>query len=344
MATDLKFLIRYVPWLLLLLGIDIFASLLLWLADVQAFSAMATVILLFTVVLFAALCCVLVRLEQKREQAFLDFLNSPDEHHEELLRKAVSLPQRGHILSLGRILREKENAYTGLLEQWNDHEEYVEAWAHEIKIPLSLLTLLLDNRREELPGPIAFKLDHIRNRMQESIDQILFYARLKSARKDYLFEHVCISECMEEVLEDYRPLLEEKGFTLQCLLSHETVYTDRRGLRFLLGQIISNSIKYCSRDPELCLRSFQQDHRHILSVRDNGNGVRSCDLPYIFEKGFTGDSGENRKKATGMGLYLAKEIARDLNLTLHVSSRWGQGFEMQISFPVVEERHLANTL
>lgn len=342
MVISMRFLLRYIPWLLLLLGADAFAALLLWLADARAFYAMLSVMILFTVSVFAALCTILIRLERKKEQAFLDFLDSPDEYQEELLLKAAGLSQREHILLLSRSLREKQTAYTGLQEQWNDYEEYVEAWAHEIKIPLSLLTLLLDNRREELPPAIVFKLDHIRNRMQESIDQMLFYARLKGARKDYLFEYVRISECLEELLEDYRPLLEEKEFTLQCLLSHDTVYTDRRGLRFLLGQLISNSIKYCGEKPVLCFRSFQEDDRYILSVKDDGKGVRSCDLPYLFEKGFTGDSGEDRKKATGLGLYLVREIAKDLNLTLHVSSQWKKGFEMQIAFPVVDENQLRN--
>ncbi len=52
-------------------------------------------------------------------------------------------------------------------------------------------------------------------------------------------------------------------------------------------------------------------------------------------KGFTGSSGEGRKKATGMGLYLAKGIAKELNITLDADSKKGQGFEMQVSFPVV---------
>jgi len=67
-------------------------------------------------------------------------------------------------------------------------------------------------------------------------------------------------------------------------------------------------------------------------------GVRSCDLPYIFEKGFTGDSGDGRKQATGMGLYLAKEMAKQLNIRLDANSEWGQGFEIQVSFPVVCEK------
>ena len=173
--------------------------------------------------------------------------------------------------------------------------------------------------------------------MQESIDQMLFYARLKSTRKDYLLEHLSIRSCVEEVLEDYRPLLEEKGFRIHSDLPETAVCSDRRGLHFLLSQIISNAIKYSGTDPRLSLAFSAGNNCCILSIRDNGTGVRPCDLPYIFEKGFTGDPGRDRKQATGMGLYLAHAMAEDLNLTLQARSRWKCGFEMQILFPVVKE-------
>lgn len=338
MKHNVKIILQYIPWLLLLLGIDVFAVLLLWLADIKAFYAMVVVIILATVLLFTLVCCVIIHRERKREQTFFAFLYSPDEYHEKLLLETVSLAQQESIRLLGKNLRDKQLAYMELQTQLADYEEYVESWAHETKTPLSLLTLLLDNRRDELPSPINFKLDYIRNRMQESVDQMLFYARVKSARKDYLFEHISVRTCIEDLVDDYVPLLDEKQFQIQFSLADDTVYSDRRGLSFLIGQVISNSIKYCGEEPELCFSSFQRDGRYILSIKDNGIGVRSCDLPYIFEKGFTGDSGDGRKKATGMGLYLAKEIAKELNVTLNAHSEWGQGFEMQISFPVVNEK------
>ncbi|MDE6529268.1 MAG: HAMP domain-containing histidine kinase [Lachnospiraceae bacterium] len=336
MKHSMKTIRANIPWLLLLFCIDAFATLLLWIADVQAFYAMTAVIVLATVLLFSLVCFLIVHRERKKEQAFHAFLYNPDEYHEELLLEIVSVAERESIRLLGKTLRDKQLAYAELETQLMDYEEYVESWAHETKTPLSLLTFLMDNRRNELPPSVSFKLDYIRNRMQESISQMLFYARLKSARKDYLFEHIPLRACIEDLLEDYGPLLEEKQFQIQLNLSSDVVYSDRRALYFLLGQMISNSIKYCSKDPELCFSALQRDDAYVLSIKDNGIGVRSCDLPYIFEKGFTGDSGEGRKKATGMGLYLAKETAKELNVTLNVHSEWGQGFEIQISFPIVK--------
>lgn len=337
MKHNMKTIIQYIPWLLLLLGLDLLSALQLWLADARAFYSMITVIVLTTILLFSAICCVLIHLEQKRTQAFSDFLRNPDEYHEELLQRTVALSQRESIRLLGQILRDGQTAYAGLGIQLDEYEEYIESWAHETKTPLSLLTFLLDNHKDELSPPITVKLDYIRNRMQESVNQVLFYARLKGTRKDYLFEHISVRCCIEDVLEDYKPLLEEKQFRIRLCLSDDTVYSDRRGLHFLLSQIISNSIKYCSTTPELCFASSAADNRYVLSVRDNGSGVRSCDLPYLFEKGFTGNSGNDRKKATGMGLYLAKEMAGELNLTLQADSEWGAGFTMLISFPVIKD-------
>ncbi|MFR0797044.1 MAG: hypothetical protein ACLSHG_12865 [Oscillospiraceae bacterium] len=65
----------------------------------------------------------------------------------------------------------------------DDYENYVELWAHEVKTPLALLTLVLDNRRDTLPEAVGFKLDYVRNRMQAFIDQMLYYASARRAAR-----------------------------------------------------------------------------------------------------------------------------------------------------------------
>lgn len=330
---------KHLPWLFLLLGIDGAAALLLWLADVEAFRALILVMTLGTLLLFAALAVMLIYMEEKRRQAFLDFLEHPDEHNEEVLIRLLRGTEGEMVRLLGDTLRGKERDYERLAVQVVDYEEYVEAWAHETKTPISLLTLLLDNRRDELPDSVGRKLDFVRNRMQESVSQMLYYARLKGTGKDYLFEFISLSECIEEVMSDYRILMEEKQVQVDNHVPDIKVYSDRRGLIFLLSQIICNSVKYCDegKSPRLELDLREDAQHYVLCIKDNGIGVRSSDLPYIFEKGFTGNSGEARTRATGMGLYLAKAIADNLNVELDACSEWGEGFEMSIYFPIVSE-------
>ncbi len=337
MKQNLKLLVQYLPWLFLVAAVDGFSAFLLWLSDAKAFFALLTAILLASLLFFAGICIVLVQREKNRRAEFFSLLQDPNAYQEETLKKMLNAVQADAVQALADVLRQKADECGREQAKLTEYEKYVEAWAHEIKTPLSLLTFLLDNRRDELPETVSRKLDYIRNRMQGYIDQMLFYARLKGMRKDYFFEHMSVLECIEEVLEDYRPLLEEKQIRV-CMqvIEDVTVYSDRRGLRFLLGQLVGNAVKYSGNDPEIRFAFVRQGTEDVLLVRDNGIGIKACDLPYIFAEGFTGDSGEGRKQATGMGLYLAKEMAGDLKLTLAVESEWGKGTQLRVGFPVVE--------
>lgn len=339
MRNRLLYLCRYLPWLALLLVVDAVSALLLWLSEAEAFGALIPLIMLGTVLLFSVTALVLSRVEQKRENAFRAFLNNPDLINEENLIRSVSASDRENVRLLGTVLREKDTVCSRAKASAEDYEEYVEAWAHETKNPLSLLTMVLDNQGDEIPASAAFKLEYVRSRLQEYISQILYYARLKSGRKDYLFESVDLNDCISEVLEDYSLLLKEKNFRITVHVPAFLVFTDRRGLEFLLGQIISNAVKYSDcrkKQPELTISLEQLESEDVLRICDNGVGVKECDFPYIFEKGFTGNPADTGKKATGMGLYLCRKMADDLSLGLEARSQSGKGFEMSIRFPKVE--------
>ena len=207
MRKRLLYLLRYLPWLVLLLWLDLMSALLLWLSAADAFGILVPLIVMGTVLLFFIVAFILDRTEQRRGKAFHAFLKNPDLINEENLIRAVSASERESVRLLGTVLRGKDAACSRARAAAEDYEEYVEAWAHETKNPLSLLTMVLDNQGDEIPASAAFKLEYVRSRRQEYISQILYYARLKSGRKDYLFESVDLNDCISEVLEDYSLLL-----------------------------------------------------------------------------------------------------------------------------------------
>lgn len=326
---------RYAPWLLLLLTVDAFSALLIWLSSAQAYKSLMGIIVLASLILFSAIILDFYFKEQRKQMLFQAFLLEQDSVNTEKLLGAVSQQEREQLYLLVSVMEEKQSRIQDMEEALRDYEEYVEGWAHEAKTPLSLLTMILDNRTDELSPSLQAKLDYVRNQLQENITQMLYYARLRSSTKDYRFETVELGDALEEVLEDYAPLLEEKQFLIEKQLQGESVYTDRRGLQFMLGQIISNAIKYSGDEPKLTVFLQRTAETDNLTIADNGTGVKSYDLPYIFQKGFTGDSTDSRKKATGMGLYLTKKMADDLNLKLEAESKWGEGLTISIIFPKV---------
>lgn len=323
----------YLPQVVLLIGVDGFFVLLLWLSEAKQLPTLVGLLVLASLIFFVGRMSALHIRRKKRAGLFRAFLSNPDRYSEEKLLAAVPEHQRPALRLLGSVLREQQTKQNQLQSDLRDYEEYVEAWVHEAKTPLTLLTMLLDNRGEEIPLPLQIKLDYVRSQLQEDVTQILYYARLKGSTKDYFLERIVLKDCIEELLDDYAPLLEEKQFVVERRLDGAAVYTDRRGLQFMLGQIIGNAIKYSRDHPKLSFSWESSEQEDRLTIADCGVGVAPWDLPYIFQKGFTGDSRDSRRKATGMGLYLTQKMAEDLNLRLNAVSEQNQGFAITIIFP-----------
>ena len=319
-------------FLIYVLGADVFFAFLLWVVDSRSFQKISLLLFLFSVLSFLLLCVILSVREDRIERALSEYIREPDETHLDLLLSQLRGGEKSRVDTLCRIISEKENARAVLFTKNEDYEEYVEAWAHEAKTPIALLTLILDNQREELSPELIYKIEYIRARLSGSVDQMLQYSRIKGGRKDYLLEALPLREVLEEVVEEYRPLLSEKNFTVVNEVEKETIYADKRALTYMLGQIVSNAIKYSSDDPRLC---FRMEGERRLSIEDNGIGVKKSDLPFIFERGFTGNTGQARKKATGMGLYLVEKIAEDMHFQLNVASEIGKGFQIVVQYPDV---------
>ncbi len=333
MKRYFRILAAHLPWLIYALAGDLFFIVLLWFRDVSALSALALSIVLFSVLSFLLVCVIILASESRMKRALDAFLASPDEDHAQILLSRLKGAEMKRTKEMCDLLVQDRERLGREIVRNEDYEEYVEAWAHEAKTPMALLTMILDNNRDTLDPEMVYKIEYIRTRLNECVDQMLQYSRIKGEKKDYLFERIEIKEVIDEVIEEYRPLLEEKDFLVINHVQKEKLYGDRRALRFILGQIVSNSIKYSSEEPKL---EFSVEGETRLVIEDNGIGIKSCDLPFIFERGFTGDTGEARKKATGMGLYLVKKMSDDMNFVLDVASEAGKGFKIVVQYPVIE--------
>ena len=333
MKRYFSILTAHLPWLAYALAGDLFFAVLLWFTDVSAFRALVLSIILFSVLSFLLVCAIILASESRMSRALNEFLVNPNEEHAQILLSNLKGAEMRRTKEMCDLLISREERLGKEILRNEDYEEYVEAWAHEAKTPMALLTMILDNNRDSLAPEMVYKIEYIRTRLNECVEQMLQYSRIKGEKKDYLFEKLAIKGVIDEVIDDYRPLLEEKDFLVINHVRDEQLYGDRRALRFILGQIVSNSIKYSSDEPKL---EFSIEGEDRLVIEDNGIGIKSCDLPFIFERGFTGDTGEARKKATGMGLYLVKKMSDDMNFVLDVASEAGKGFKIVVQYPVIE--------
>lgn len=335
MRIDLTYLKQYLPCFFVILLVEGFCALLLWLSDIRLFLSLILLMLLFSIFVFFVLGFIFFRKEKNKEAALIAFLSEPGIETELRLKSAFASNKKMIRALMAYVYAGESELERGKLHL-SDYETYVETWAHEVKLPLSLLTMILDNKKGELDAELAFKLDYIRNQVQNQISQILFYYRLRSEKNDFYLERFRVDEAICEILEDYAPLLEEKNFRVSTGDMCFKLYTDRRSFDFMLGQVIGNAIKYSGKEERLEISFTESEERKILTVKDGGIGVKPCDLPHIFDKGFTGDTGKIRKRSSGMGLYLVKELAQALNIEIEVETVWGGGFAISFKYPNIE--------
>ena len=156
---------------------------------------------------------------------------------------------------------------------------------------------------------------------------------------DYSFESLSILGTCREAVEDNLTLLEEAGFSIEYTENDYQVISDKKGLMFILGQIISNSVKYVGNNlaPRLIfsIADSMNSEQISLSIKDNGTSIPLSDLPFVFDKGFTGDTGSYLSRSTGMGLYLVQKMATDLFITVELKNNSYGGTTVTLTFPKV---------
>lgn len=222
---------------------------------------------------------------------------------------------------------EHVNAYKYAQEEYKD---YIELWIHEIKLPIATSKMIIENNKNDVTRRIDEELDEI----EGYIDQALFYARSNHANKDYCIAKCMIKDIVNPAIKKNKQALIGQRIKIDIQGGELEIYTDAKWCNFILNQIIQNSIKYRKENaPEIIFAAEEKKDCVVLTIRDNGIGIKDSEVARVFEKGFTGTNGRIGKKSTGIGLYLCKKLCDKLGLGLTLSSREAEGAEVRIVFP-----------
>ena len=222
---------------------------------------------------------------------------------------------------------EKINEYKYLQE---DYKEYIELWIHEIKLPIASSKLIIENNKTQITQSIDEELDKIEN----YIEQALFYARSNTVEKDYCIKKNNLRDIVNETIKKNKNILIQEKIKINLHDIDIEVGTDSKWTIFILNQIIQNSIKYRKNESQIEIYSKQNKENIILYIKDNGIGIKKGEISRVFEKGFTGTNGRIiGKKSTGIGLYLCKKLCNKLGIGLEVNSIENEMTEVKQIFP-----------
>ena len=156
---------------------------------------------------------------------------------------------------------------------------------------------------------------------------VLQYLRLTDSINDFLLGEYELDPIIRQAVRKFAPLFIRKKLKLQYESIAVKAVTDEKWMVFVLEQLLSNAIKYTSSGT---IQIYMENG--CLVVEDSGMGILPEDLPRIFDKGYTGYNGRRDKKASGIGLYLVKEILNRLGHKILAESEPGKGTKMKILF------------
>ncbi|MEQ2526677.1 sensor histidine kinase [Bacillaceae bacterium CLA-AA-H227] len=235
---------------------------------------------------------------------------------------------------IDELAREHIREMNEIQNRQKEHYDFIVSWFHEVKTPIAVLRLLqqtdmdADSLREEI------------GKIENYVDQALYYAKLDSFNQDYDIQNSDVIQISKDVIKTHSKTFFSKKIRMNLKAESLEVQSDPKWLHFIINQLMTNALKYTENGGEITISTIETAKEKQLLIRDSGIGISQKDLPRIFNRGFTGETGRIYTKSTGMGLYLAQALSNKLGHYITCTSEVGAFTQFIIHFPKNHDPYL----
>ena len=309
---------KTIPVAVAALSLTVAESVIMWVYDLPSESVFYCSVVGLLITISVSFVFVVT---ERRRAALIEDISKDSEFewsrrlNEEIGDKDLSSHDYHYMIdSLSQRLREGEAAFD---EERQDMLDYYTAWVHQIKTPIAVIRLELQDKDTDESRKLMSELF----RIERYVDMVLQYVRLGSESNDLMIREYDLQELLRESVRKYASQFIAAKVTLDLKPVSKKIITDKKWFAVIVEQILSNAIKYA---PEGKV-TIELDSGERLVITDNGIGIGEEDLPRIFEKGYTGKNGRLSVNSSGLGLYLCKSAADKLNIPLRARSAPDRG-------------------
>ena len=256
-------------------------------------------------------------------------------------------------MSMGMILVSAQRAQRLAKAQM----EFVAGVSHELRTPLAVICSAAENLADGVVGAKEQVTRYgtlIRDegrRLTGMVEQTLQFAAGQSNRKAYQLKRHGVEEIVEKALHQSAPAIENAGYRLEKTVDADlpAVEVDAAALSQSLQNLIGNAVKYGGANRWVGVRAEAAEApgsgREVrISVRDKGLGIRSQDLPHVFDPFFRGEQATARQiHGTGLGLSLARDAVVAMGGRISVKTSPGEGSTFTIHLPAASANGAPST-
>ncbi|MGE7887710.1 sensor histidine kinase [Bacillus cereus] len=183
---------------------------------------------------------------------------------------------------------------------------------HQMKTPLSVIQLLIQANQWKEPDLLEewLKVKVECDKLNFSLNQLLTYSRSTKLLADLKIETFSLKNVVQEVINDLKDyFIEEEIFPKSTIPVHIMLYSDRKWLKVIVYQLLSNAVKYGEKHSSIIIH---YENGRLL-IKNKGETIPESEIKRVFELFYTGTKGRTKSEATGIGLYLVKSILSTLN-------------------------------
>jgi len=256
-----------------------------------------------------------------------------DGHFSDRVEVAGQGSEIDHLVRTFNRMAEHVQTVIGEMRQVNDHI------AHDLRSPLTRIRGLAESaaiqaapgsESAELAGSIVEECD----RLGQMINTMLEIAEAEAGVRRLALASLVPAALVAQALELYEGVAEERGIALASdLAPTPTLAGDRRRLLRALANLIDNALKYTPAGGRVEVGLAHKGGLVEIAVRDSGPGIPVADLPHLFDRFYRGDRSRHLP-GNGLGLSLARAVARAHGGEIRVESSPGSGSTFTLSLPI----------
>jgi hypothetical protein len=242
------------------------------------------------------------------------------------------------ILFIGNVIAESSKK---VIDNYKLKEEFIDLISHQVKTPLTSIKWnieLLNEKKTKKQEKYMQRLADSAEKMSELVSDFVYLSRLDRSKKEIHLEELNLKSLIKKVVKDNGLFSRAKEIKIKTKIFSEKevcIKADKKKLEIALDNIVNNAIKYSYEKSEVRVEIWEEENKAIVSVKDNGCGIKKENQRRIFEKFYRA---ENAVKAasdgTGVGLYVAKTLIEEMGGSVWFDSSENEGTNFYVSFPL----------
>ena len=237
---------------------------------------------------------------------------------------------------LHMLVESTNNLLTRLKASFEREKRFASDAAHELRTPISALSLHIENALSEInePPDSLKKAQQSIQRLNHIVEQILVLNRTSAEQYMAKFSQVDLFDIIKLSIENYINQINTKNHNIEFDGHHAQVRGDQFSLEILVGNLLDNAIKYTPNNGNIAISLNELNEQLIMNITDSGPGIPEDQHDQIFERFYRlgGDRHNSGIAGCGLGLSIVKHIVALHNAEIHLNNIEKGGLHINIIF------------